>query len=619
MLNIEHSLERQIERLSLRIARLNGISKRCANIRLCIVLAGVPLIWTCFRLADGWVGFMVLMIVLTAFCIVLQHHGRLRKSIRQSRILQNLKSAHVARIRLDWERIPSVPAIQAPVEHPFGIDLDISGEHSLHRLIDMSFSLEGSRRLLNWLLEGKPEPDVSIKRQMMVKELSELTLLRERLFVNAMTASGVPGGRLDTESILKWLETQRSPTLLARALLPLSILAVSNLLIVGLAAIGMIPKYFCITFVFYITILLLFQIEMAKIFRDSVTMETTLDRVQAVFRRLENYRYSRAPHLASLCAPFLDPKSRPSTKLKHISGVVSAISVRSNPVIWLFLNGILPWDAYFARRLEQYREDLSASLPKWMGVLADVEALSSLANFAYLNRDYCYPELVCSHEAGAYDGHDREIAAMAFIAKNMGHPMVSHGKRVYNSLCLNKEDKIALITGSNMAGKSTFLRTIGVNLCLAYAGAPACAGSLRAGFFRIFACMRINDSVTDGFSFFYAEVKRLKMLLSATQVSSNELPVIFLLDEIFRGTNNRERFVGSRAFIRALAEQAALGAIASHDLELVKLADENRAITNFHFREEVKDNMMIFDYKLHPGPCPTTNALKIMAMAGLPV
>jgi DNA mismatch repair ATPase MutS len=253
-----------------------------------------------------------------------------------------------------------------------------------------------------------------------------------------------------------------------------------------------------------------------------------------------------------------------------------------------------------------------------LDVLADLEALSSFANFAYLNPDYTYPDFIVSPSGEPTIQGTQATTCLIFDAESIGHPLVPRPKRVCNSVCLNENSKTALITGSNMAGKSTFLRTIGINLCLAYVGAPVCAARLQTAFLRTFASIRINDSVTDGFSFFYAEVKRLKTLLSAVE-ADHEFPVIYLIDEIFRGTNNRERFIGSRALIRTLAENAALGAIATHDLELVKLTDENRSIANFHFREEVRGDKMIFDYKLRLGPCPTTNALKIMALAGLPV
>jgi DNA mismatch repair ATPase MutS len=169
-----------------------------------------------------------------------------------------------------------------------------------------------------------------------------------------------------------------------------------------------------------------------------------------------------------------------------------------------------------------------------------------------------------------------------------------------------------------MAGKSTFLRTIGVNLCLAYAGATVNADRLETSLFRLFTCIKVSDSVQDGLSYFYAEVKRLQALLAAAK-ADDSLPVLFLIDEIFRGTNSRERLIGSRSYIRELAKGSSVGLVATHDLELIKLADEIEGVTNLHFREEVSNGRMVFDYRLRPGPCPTTNALTIMRLEGLPV
>lgn len=177
---------------------------------------------------------------------------------------------------------------------------------------------------------------------------------------------------------------------------------------------------------------------------------------------------------------------------------------------------------------------------------------------------------------------------------------------------------MVLITGSNMAGKSTFLKSLGVNLVLAYAGGPVAAAGLRLGLFRLYSCIKVSDSVTDGFSYFYAEVRRLKALLDALG-RDHPYPLFFLIDEIFKGTNNRERFLGSRAYIKTLAGKDRAGVITTHDLDLTRLEEEITLFRNYHFREEVHEGRMVFDYALRPGPCPTTNALVIMEMEGLPV
>jgi DNA mismatch repair ATPase MutS len=177
---------------------------------------------------------------------------------------------------------------------------------------------------------------------------------------------------------------------------------------------------------------------------------------------------------------------------------------------------------------------------------------------------------------------------------------------------------VILITGSNMSGKSSFLRTAGVNLCLAYAGGAVNAANFETRLFRVFSAIRVTDSVTDGISYFYAEVKRLKALLDALK-GDDARPLFFLIDEIFRGTNNRERLLGSRAYIRELVGENGVGLIATHDLELVQLAEEMAQVSNFHFRDSIRQGRMVFDYHLRPGPSPTTNALTVMAEEGLPV
>jgi DNA mismatch repair ATPase MutS len=203
-------------------------------------------------------------------------------------------------------------------------------------------------------------------------------------------------------------------------------------------------------------------------------------------------------------------------------------------------------------------------------------------------------------------------------ACSLGHPLLPPEECVCNDFTFAHLGEIALITGSNMSGKSTFLRTLGVNLCLAYAGAPVNASVLQTRLLRLFTCIKVSDSVTDGISYFYAEVRRLKALLRACEAEES-IPLCFLIDEIFRGTNNRERLIGSRAYIHALARGRGVGVISTHDLELVTLADTIPRMRNYHFREEIHDGRMIFDYQLRPGPCPTTNALQIMHMEGLPI
>jgi DNA mismatch repair ATPase MutS len=314
------------------------------------------------------------------------------------------------------------------------------------------------------------------------------------------------------------------------------------------------------------------------------------------------------PHLAQLCTPFLDPAHRPSLYFARIGRVVAAMGLRANPLLAFLLNALLPWDFYFAYRLSRYKADLAGRVPSWLEIWFDLEALSSLANLAYLNPGYVLPAFL----PAVKDGQP------LFRAQSLGHPLIPAGEKVCNDFSVPELGRVAVITGSNMAGKTVFMKTVGVNLALAQAGGPVDAASLETLPFRLFTSMRIADSVTDGISYFYAEVRRLKALLAELEADQT-WPLFYFIDEILRGTNNRERRLGSRAYVSALAGRRGVGLIATHDLELAGLADEVPQVRNYHFRDQVADGRMIFDYLLRPGPSPTTNALRIMQMEGLPV
>jgi DNA mismatch repair ATPase MutS len=293
--------------------------------------------------------------------------------------------------------------------------------------------------------------------------------------------------------------------------------------------------------------------------------------------------------------------------LKRLSRIAAALSLRfGNPYLWAPLQLIVPWDFLFSYELSRCKASITRLIPIWVDVWTELEALVSLANLAWLHPEYRIPDFRTSGPGGF------------FTARDLGHPLIPCDRKVVNDFELGADKSIAIITGSNMAGKSTFLRTLGINLVLAYAGGPVSASRFAASYFRIFACIKVSDSLADGLSYFYAEVKRLKAILDS--VKSNPVSVHFvLIDEIFRGTNNRERRIGSQSYIRALAELPVTAAVATHDLELIRLEQEIPAVTNYHFREDVVDGRMVFDYRIHRGPCPTTNALRIMEIEGLPV
>jgi hypothetical protein len=525
---------------------------------------------------------------------------------------------------LDEEKHESRPEIA----HPFERDLDITGERSLLRLLDSSITAEGSQRLRSWLLSTTPDQLVIEKRQSLVRELSGHALFRDKLQLLsavASTDSRTSGGwkdqtgrssRWKTRTLTDWILSGVNEKSLRPIVTLLAALAGLNIILIVLAFLGVIPHVWPIVFLIYVGVMIAYQSRIATSWGELQNLENVLSRFKTVFQYLETREFRSTPGLAEICSDFSDKEKPPSVEARKLERLAAALGLRTNALLWLLAHALVPWDFYFTHRLELIKKELAQLFPRWLNAWYELEALNSLANFAYLNPAYVFPAIVPLPAGDSLENPQPAIAKV-FDARELGHPLLKPGGKVCNDFYLDQHQRIVVLTGSNMAGKSTFLRTVGTNLCLAYAGAPVNAASLQTSLFRVFTCINVSDSVQDGLSYFYAEVKRLKALLAATE-TADPRQVLFLIDEIFRGTNSRERRIGSRAYLRSLWQQNSVGLVATHDLELGKLADEISAVVNLHFREEVLDGRMVFDYRLRPGPCPTTNALQLMRLEGLP-
>jgi hypothetical protein len=601
-------LDKQIARLRRRGEFLDAISRKYWNARRIIFVAGALLALAFCNFAGTKLAWFVAALIAIVFSVVTIFHTRARDSITRNSLLIEIKQIHIARINLDWDRIPVADPDQPVAGHPFASDLDITGERSLHRLLDCAVTKEGSERLKSWLLNPRPDASSMAHRQKLVRELKHHSVFRDKLqllsaFARLRTAGPTRSpSRWNSKVLVDWIEQSEPKKSILPVLIVLTILAVLNLICVWLWLIDLIPRIWPLVFLIYVAVSLLSKRKIASAWDELQGLEKALTHFKAVFSYLESRCYQNTPGLAEICAPFDEEGKKPSLEIRKLGRLAAALGVRTNPLLSLIFNVLVPWDFYFSYKLELVKKEIAHLLPRWLDAWHELETLNSLANFAYLNPGYVFPEL----------STDR------FAARSLGHPLLKPEAKVCNDFELNDDQRIVILTGSNMAGKSTFLRTVGVNLALAYAGAPVNATSMQASLFRVFTCIKVSDSVQDGLSYFYAEVKRLQALLAATEVD-DELPVLFLIDEIFRGTNSRERLIGSRSYIRSLSQRRTMGLIATHDLELIKLADEIKGVANYHFREEVLDSRMVFDYRLRPGPCPTTNALKIMRLEGLPV
>jgi ABC-type multidrug transport system fused ATPase/permease subunit len=596
------SLAFKIAHLGKRIARLEQRSQRFSWYRLGVILAGGAITWAGFARGEPRWGWAVFLLFLAVFAGVVACHRRLDGWITRLKIWADIREGQLARLTLDWGSLPAPRVLSGDENHPLAMDLGLTGDRSLHQLLDITLSPNGSKLLANWLTQADPQVDRIRDRQALVRELASMARFRDRLL---LTFRSVSDELLHGERLLRWLEEIYPLARLNWVVLAAGVLVASNLVLFILNSLGRIPAYWLISLSLY-AMFYFYNIQVLNTYLEAVVqLDAELDKFRAILILLETYPMHGRENLRRLCAPFREKGQLPSHQLRKIKLATAAVGLRTNPVLGLMINLILPWDFFFAALTARYRDMAAESLPQWLQVWHNLEALICLADFAYLHPDYTYPEI------------DRS-AKPILEAKALGHPLLPPETKIVNDITVGRTGEILIITGSNMAGKSTFIKTIGINLCLAYAGAPVNAAAFRAIPFYLHTCIRISDSLADGFSYFYAEVQCLKHLLERVRAQYDP-PVLFLVDEIFRGTNNRERLIGSRSYLRALIGKECVGFLATHDLELASLADQNDWVRNYHFRDRVGDGKLLFDYRIRSGPSPTTNALTIMQMEGLPV
>ena len=600
------SLNRLIRWLDLKIRQAEAASRQLMRLRLLIFSLGLLFILTAlFQASFRSLWYAMILICVASFVFLVVRHEKLKGEIRRLWQWRKIKETNLARIRLDWDRLP-VKHYDIPPRHPYARDLDIVGERSLMQLLDTTVSTRGTQFLVDWLLYPKASMGELRHRQRLVMELKKLPLFRDKL---TLESSLLSDREINGEGILGRLQQPLSSSIPKALGWEIALWLLSALSLVGWVRYSTPAILWSIAYLAYLLTFFSYLPSMTPVFGRASSLHLEFRKLESVFLHLERKVSAKTPELARCCAPFQDAQNRPSSCMKRISRVCDSLSIQGNALAHLGVNLLCPWDFFFACRWEKLRRHMLKEIPLWMDALGEVEAASALATLADHNPDYTLPHLEM----------DQEPAAVSILTENLGHPCLAAEKRKTNCFSLQGTGSLALVTGSNMSGKSTFLKTVGINLCLAQAGGFVFASSFHSSWFRIYACIRINDSVTEGLSYFYAEVKRLKGILDASR-NWNAPPVLALIDEIFKGTNNRERVIGSTCYLLELTRNNLMGLVSTHDLEVTRISDQEAGkIVNFHFQEIVEAGQMKFDYLLRQGVCPTTNALKIMQLEGLPV
>jgi hypothetical protein len=579
-------------------ARARSIGTARVVVALIAVVLLVARVWGPLG-PSAWWGVAACVAALAVTGIL---HGRISALANRAGAALRFHERGLARLDDKWAELPSTGARFEREDHPYADDLDVFGRNSLFQRLDTTETRFGEERLATWLTAACEPVDLATvrARQAAVKDLAARVAFRELLSAAGAIASedkpdpgpflawaegGLPLPGRGALTIVAWV----LPCLVVGAIVASSFGAPSWIWLVGagveLAILGATARY------------------VGPIAGAVMASEGAFARFGDILAAIEREPFE-APLLKSVHATLRASGAESTREMARLERILSFLEARNNEVWRFFIGPILMWDVHCVVALERWRLRAGPRVRPWLEAIGDVEAMASLAGFAFERPEFAFPEIG---------------AEPRFEAERLGHPLIAPGKRVDNDVMLSGAGATLVITGSNMSGKSTLLRAIGVNAVLALAGGPTCAKRLTIGPIRVAASMRVRDSLAEGVSRFYAEVRKLKAVIERARAA--RVPAtLFLLDEVLHGTNSRERLIGARAIVRELVACGAMGGVSTHDLALGDLETElaGRA-TNVHFEEQVHGDTMTFDYVLRPGVVKSSNALRIMRMVGIDV
>ena len=566
--------------------------RKVGVVRLASLAAGLVLLWPVFKGLTFW----WLLPPAIVFLLLAEVQARIARARRRCEQAAALYDQGLARLDDRWAGKGTTGERFLDASHPYAADLDIFGPGSIFELLSRARTRAGEETLAHWLLHPAA-PEVVRARQAAVSELRPRLDLREDL---ALLGEGVRSGK-DAQSLAAWATAPpwHVSLWLRATAIALALLAVVTLI---LWAIGFGALPFLVALIMGRIFAFRYRAQVGRIVNAVNAAARDLALLSGVLTRLEQERFA-SPRLVELRAALNLEGIPPSRQIARLNRLIDLLDAQRN-AIFVPLSILLLWPVQLAIAIEGWRQKSGPAVVRWLAAVGDFEALSSLAGHAYERPQDPFPEL-------AEDG-------TRFEGEGLGHPLIPESRNVRTDLHLSAEGlRVLIVSGSNMSGKSTLLRTVGTNTVLALAGATVRARRLRLSPVQVGASIRIQDSLQAGASRFYAEITRLRQIVELTEV---EFPVLFLFDEILHGTNSHDRLIGAEGMVRGLIERGAIGLVTTHDLALARIADKLAPhAANVHFEDHLEGGKMSFDYQLRQGIVQRSNALELMRSVGLEV
>ena len=587
--------ERQLAARRQSEARRDTADRWLSYGRLLVVGVAALLVWAAWQ---GWVSWWWLVAPALVFVVLAIVHERvIRARVTVSRAVQWYERG-LARLEDRWPGDGETGTRFRDDSHLYARDLDLFGKGSLFQLLSTAQTASGEETLAAWLLAGA-EPNTVRTRQEAVRDLAERSQLREELH----TLGADVRTSIDSASLVTWAT---APAVLDSWWLRVTapVLGVGAIAAIAAWAAGLIPglvPFYVV--VVNVTIGMAFRKRVDHVLHRASGPSRELVVLSALLERLRGDSFT-ADRLHQLQATLGNGHDDVVAAVRRLSRVIQMHDWQHN-IIFAPVAALVSWGPQCAAAVEMWQARYGPSVEGWLHAVGEFEALAALATYSYEHPDDPFPELVEGEGTPVYE------------AGQLAHPLIPKARVVANDLHLGAEPQLLIVSGSNMSGKTTLLRTVGVNGVLALAGAPVRAQRLRLSPVAIGATLRVQDSLLEGRSRFYAEISRIRQLVDIVRGST---PLLFLLDELFHGTNSHDRVEGAHGVLHFLVNLRAIGLVTTHDLSLAAIAERLEAkAANVHFEDRVVDGEITFDYRFRPGRATHGNALALMKAVGLQV
>jgi DNA mismatch repair ATPase MutS len=583
------------EQISTLAKRSNHLSRLRLLTFLCSAILAV-LIYIFKMLLIFYIGPVLLFILFIGIVII---HSKVENKKEYTSIIHKINQESLSRLTNEWRNFTNNGVQFFSDEHVYSEDLDIFGPSSLYQLINTAESYLGKQKLKDTLLNPHLDYEEILKKQAAISELASKIDWRQSFQAHGRKYFK---DQRDPESIIAWsTQKDKGPGSVSSVVLRLLPIFSIAILVINYAL--NLNLFFLTLFLpaIHIILLIIYYKRLVPVLTATEQYKSDIQAYAAMLSVFEKETFT---------SPLLQEKQNAlrsveghttSEQVKKLTRIIEMSNIRYSS-LYIIYDIITLWDIQILISLEKWKKSYGIHIRQWLNVLAEVEMLASLSNLNCNKPGWCLPQI-----------SNKEVCIRA---RALGHPLLDESTIVANDIDIKRSGTIQVITGSNMSGKSTWLRTIGINLVLAYNGTVNCAAYFQCSLFNIFSVMRVKDNLEKKLSSFYAELLKIKYVID--QVRAN-VPVFFLFDEIFKGTNSIDRHIGAKVLIQFLSRQGAVGLVSTHDLVLGNIANEDDKIENYHFEESYENGNIKYHYKLLPGISKSRNAIYLMKMAGLKI